>query len=92
MPLLCTGGRLCPVSAYIQHVQDFPSTSEVQPGLMFDTHEKCVALSHTFLVKLLKQLLVAIGESPELFAGYSMDALEEAALPLILRLGYTHHM
>ena len=59
---------------------------------MFDTNGKRVALSHTFLVKLLKQLLVAIGESPELFAGYSLDALEEAALPLLLRLGYTHHM
>ena len=39
---------------------------------MFDTNGKRVALSHTFLVKLLKQLLVAIGESPELFVGHSL--------------------
>ena len=72
VPLQYTGGRLCPVSTYIQHVRDFPSTSEVQPAFMYDTNGKRVALSHTFLVKVLKQLLVAIGESPELFAGHSL--------------------
>ena len=38
---------------------------------MYDNNGNHVALSHTFLVKVLKQLLHAIGESPELFAGHS---------------------
>ena len=39
---------------------------------MYDAGEQRVALSHTFLVKVLKQLLQPIGESPELFTGHSL--------------------
>jgi hypothetical protein len=39
---------------------------------MYDVHSRRAALSHTFLVKVLKQLLRDAGESPELYAGQSL--------------------
>jgi hypothetical protein len=66
VPLQYTGGKLCPVTAYRAHLEDYPSTSEIQPAFMFDNNGQRIALSHTFLVKVLKQLLTVIGESPEL--------------------------
>ena len=39
---------------------------------MYDVHSRRAVLSNTFLVKVIKQLLHAAGESPELFAGQSL--------------------
>ena len=50
---------------------DFPSGSAL-PAFMYDVRGPRTARSHTFMVKILKQLLYAVGESPELFAGHSL--------------------
>ena len=72
VPLQHSGGKLCPVTAYNAHVMDFPSGSILQPAFMCDVKGRRTALSHTFLVKVLKQLLTDAGESPELFSGHSL--------------------
>jgi hypothetical protein len=72
VPLQYSGGLLCPVSAYNSHVADYPSDSRFQPAFMYDVKGKRTALSHSFLVKILKQLLSDVGESPELFSGHSL--------------------
>ena len=54
VPLQYTGGILCPVTACNAHVADYPSVSEVQPAFMYDANGMRVALSHAFLVKVLK--------------------------------------
>jgi hypothetical protein len=72
VPLQYTGGLLCPVSAYNSHVADYPSDSRLQPAFMYDVKCKRTALSHTFLVKVLMQLLSDVGESPEPFSGHSL--------------------
>ena len=64
VPLQYTGGQLGPVLAYNAHSVDFPSDSELQPAFMYGVHGRRTSLSHTFLVKVLKQLLHAAGESP----------------------------
>ena len=48
------------------------STSDLQPTFMHDTRGRRVALSHPFLVKVLKQILLTISESPELFTWHSL--------------------
>ena len=72
VPLPYTGGILCHVTTYAAHMGDYPSTSEVHPAFMYGNNGYRVALLHTFLVKVLKQLQHAIGESPELFAYHSL--------------------
>ena len=51
---------------------------------MHGAGEQQVALSHTFLVKVLKQLLQPIGESPELFA---RDSLRRGGATLAFAMG-----
>jgi len=75
VPLQHTGGNLCPVYAYLQHVHDCPDRSgdDKQPAFMYTgTTGDRTALSHAFLVKTLREMLSAVGETPEQFAGHSL--------------------
>ena len=65
LPLVYTGEALCPVSAYVAHVVEFPSTGgdEQQPAFMYDNRKgKRTALSHKFLVGTIKELLEMCGK------------------------------
>ena len=75
LPLIFTGGALCPVSAYTAHVAEFPSADgdEQQPAFMYDSRAgKRTALSYQFLVDTIKELLEFVGENPYDYAGHSL--------------------
>ena len=90
VPLVASGGALCPVAALRRHMSDYPAPPEsplflIAPG----GGRRPVALSHTMFVSRMKTMLRAAGYDPTKFAGHS---LRRGGATLAFSLGSPVHM
>jgi hypothetical protein len=73
VPLVASGGVLCPVATLRQHISDFPAPPS---SLLFlgslASGRSPIPLSHTAFVSKMKTMLAAAGHDPSRFAGHSL--------------------
>ena len=90
VPLVASGGALCPVAALRRHISDFPAPPE-SPLFMISPAggRRPVPLSHTVFVSRMKAMLVASGYDPTRFAGHR---LRRGGATLAFSLGTPVHL
>ena len=73
VPLVASGGPLCPVAALRQHIREFPAPPG-SPAFVYSPAggRRPVPLSHTAFVSRMKAMLLAAGHDPSRFAGHSL--------------------
>jgi hypothetical protein len=73
VPLVASGGVLCPVAALRQHIADFPAPPSSPLFLVSPAGGRSpIPLSHTTFVSRMKAMLAAAGHDPSRFAGHSL--------------------
>ena len=90
VPLVASGGWLCPVAALSHHIRDFPAAPE-SPMFVWSPAggRRPVPLLHSTFVARMKTMLRAAGFNPARFAGHS---LRRGGATLAFRLDCPVHM